>query len=162
MTHQSSSPALIKNFWSVLLCYNAYLYFYWFSLFYRTFICISDLSSILQRDDGWKSSIGCLLSCYPQDCFTWFISPTMPLPNAIHRISDGFPSFSSCSQLPNYCFFSVRSSESLFINGCAGRELLLYVPDWHWPYRWTEQKAAHRRAGQIKVQAAPVAGAGFK
>ena len=28
--------------------------------------------------------------------------------------------------------------------------------------RRTEQKAAHRRAGQIKVQAAPVAGAGFK
>lgn len=58
----------------------------------------------------------------------------MLLRNAIHRTSGGSLSSFSCLQLPNYCWSYLPYSESLFINGFAGRAHRLYAPDWHWPY----------------------------
>ena len=42
---------------------------------------------------------------------------------------DGFPSFSSCLRLLNYCCLSARLSGYLSTNGYGGPELPLSVPD---------------------------------
>lgn len=68
-----------------------------------------------------RSLLGTQFLANRRGFFTWFTLPTMLLRNAIHRTSGGSLSSFSCLQLPNYCWSYLPYSESLFINGFAGR-----------------------------------------